>query len=228
MGILIAIDGTDASGKQTQSELLYKKLTEKGIRARLVSFPAYDKESSALVKMYLAGAFGTDPSDVNAYAASVLYAADRFATYRTDWGRDHDDGVVIIADRYVSSNMIHQASKCGSDAEKDKFIAWLEELEYGHFGLPRPCRVLFLDMPPQVAAELMRERANKIDSSQDKDIHERNAQYLQKSYENAQYISRLRGWTHISCVRDGRVRDIEDISNEVTGLVMEMIGSGDR
>ena len=156
MGILIAIDGTDASGKQTQSELLYKRLTDNGIKARLISFPAYENASSALVKMYLAGDFGKDPSDVNAYAASVFYAADRFATYRTDWGKDYNDGVVIIADRYVSSNMIHQASKCADNAEKDKFIAWLEELEYGHFGLPRPDKVLFLDMPTERRRSLCR------------------------------------------------------------------------
>lgn len=223
MGILIAIDGTDASGKQTQSELIYKKLTERGIRARLVSFPAYDKESSALVKMYLAGEFGKDPGDVNAYAASVFYAADRFATYRTDWGADYNDGVVIIADRYVSSNMIHQASKFASDSEKVKFIAWLEELEYGHFGLPRPDSVLFLDMPHEVAAELMRGRSNKIDDSAEKDIHESNAAYLKKSYENAQYISELRGWTHISCVREGKIRDIDDINAELIEAVLSIL-----
>lgn len=223
MGTLIAIDGTDASGKQTQSELLYKKLTERGIRARLISFPAYDKPSSELVKMYLGGAFGKEPGDVNAYAASVFYAADRFATFRTDWGRDYNDGVVMIADRYVSSNMIHQASKCATDAEKNKFIAWLEELEYGHFGLPRPDAVLFLDMPTETALELMRERANKIDNSGSKDIHESNAEYLRKSHDNALYISKLRGWTHIPCVRDGAVRGITDINREVTETVMGVI-----
>ena len=223
MGILIAIDGTDASGKQTQSELLYKRLTENGIKARLISFPAYENASSALVKMYLAGDFGKDPSDVNAYAASVFYAADRFATYRTDWGRDYNDGVVIIADRYVSSNMIHQASKCVDNAEKDSFIAWLEELEYGHFGLPKPDKVLFLDMPTEKAAELMQDRANKIDNSESKDIHESNLAYLKKSYENAKYISDLRGWTHISCVRGGSVRDISDISDEVYKEALSLI-----
>ena len=223
MGILIAIDGTDASGKQTQSELLYKRLTENGIKARRISFPAYENDSSALVKMYLAGDFGSDPSDVNAYAASVFYAADRFATYRTDWGRDYNDGVVIIADRYVSSNMIHQASKCAGNAEKDKFIAWLEELEYGHFGLPKPDKVLFLDMPTEAAAELMKDRANKIDNSESKDIHESNLAYLKKSYENAKYISDLRGWTHISCVKGGRVRDISDISDEVYKEALNVI-----
>lgn len=223
MGILIAIDGTDASGKQTQSELLYKRLTENGIKARLISFPAYENASSALVKMYLAGDFGKDPSDVNAYAASVFYAADRFATYRTDWGKDYNDGVVIIADRYVSSNMIHQASKCAGNAEKDSFIAWLEELEYGHFGLPKPDKVLFLDMPTEKAAELMQDRANKIDNSEGKDIHESNLAYLKKSYENAKYISDLRGWTHISCVRGGSVREISDISDEVYKEALDII-----
>lgn len=223
MGILIAIEGTDASGKQTQSELVYKKLVEKGIPARKISFPAYESDSSALVKMYLAGEFGNAPEDVNGYAASVLYAADRFATFRRDWGRDYENGVVIVCDRYVTSNMIHQASKCASRAEKERFIPWLEELEYVHFGLPRPDAAIFLDMPQEYAAELMRGRHNKINDSEKKDIHESDAAYLKKSYENALYIANLRGWTHISCVQDGAVRSIEDINNDVMDTVWRVI-----
>lgn len=220
MGILIAIEGTDSSGKQTQSELVYNKLTELGIPARQVSFPAYESESSALVKMYLSGKFGSEPGDVNAYAASTFYAVDRFATYRTDWKKDYDAGKVIVADRYVPSNLIHQAAKLENKAEKECFIEWLEELEYKHFGLPVPDATIFLNMPPQSAAMLMADRANKIDSSDKKDIHERNLEYLKKSYDNAVGVARSRGWHEVSCAGCGTdVRSIEDIHTDIMKIV---------
>ncbi len=214
MGILIAIDGVDASGKQTQSQLVFDKLIKQGKKARLVSFPDYSSDSSALVRMYLNGEFGSDPSDVNAYAASTFFAADRFASYRRDWKKDYENGVVMIADRYVQSNMIHQASKLPA-SEKEKFIDWLYELEYGIYALPKPDVTIFLDMPPEKARELMAERENKFTRSADKDIHERNSEYLLKSYENAVFIAQKLGWTRISCVKDGKLRSVEDINDEI-------------
>ena len=229
MGILIAIEGTDSSGKQTQSEMLYKALCEEGIKARLVSFPAYESDSSALVKMYLAGEFGTDPKDVNAYAASTFYAMDRFATFRKDWGRDYDDGTVIVADRYVPSNLIHQASKIDNEKEKDKFIKWLDELEYEHLGLPRPDATIFLDMPTETAQKLMAERANKIHNSDKKDIHERNREYLKKSYLNAKGIANKLLWNVIACAdKDGNVRDISDISSDILTIANSKISGNNQ
>lgn len=222
MGLLIAIDGVDASGKQTQSELVYKKLTDKGYNARLISFPNYDSDSSALVKMYLAGEFGDRPEDVSAYAASTFFAADRFASYRRDWKKDYDSGVIIIADRYVQSNMIHQASKLRSD-ERDKFISWLYDLEYNVYGLPEPDITVFLDMPPEAASRLMADRANKIDNSAKKDIHERNKQYLYESYRNALSISEKFGWHRISCVNGDDIRSVEDINSEIMGVLTDII-----
>lgn len=223
MGILIAIEGTDSSGKQTQSELVYKKLIEQGVPARLISFPAYSEESSALVKMYLAGEFGSDPEDVNAYAAATFYAVDRFATYRRDWKKDYDNGTVIIADRYVPSNMIHQASKLPDNKEKQHFIEWLVKLEYGHFGLPVPDATIFLDMPTASALKLMKERANKIDNSDKKDIHERDAEYLKKSHDNALDIAKLRSWKTISCAEGDSIRTIDEINSEIMNTVNEII-----
>ena len=224
MGVLIAIEGTDSSGKQTQSELLYKRLKDMGIKSRLISFPAYESDSSALVKMYLAGEFGNDPKDVNAYAASSFYALDRFATFRKDWGKDYDDGTVIIADRYVPSNLIHQASKIDDKAEKEKFIKWLDEFEYNILGLPRPDLVMFLDMPADTAAALMANRENKIDKSQNKDIHERNGEYLKKSYQNAKGIADSLEWNIVSCTdSSGNVRQISEISEDIYNRVSAII-----
>lgn len=224
MGILIAFEGTDSSGKQTQSELLYNRLTAIGKKVRLISFPAYESDSSALVKMYLNGSFGDNPKDVNAYAASTFYAVDRFATFRTDWGNDYNDGTIIIADRYVPSNLIHQASKIEDAQEKEKFIKWLDELEHTHFLLPRPNLTFFLDMPPKTAEKLMAQRANKIDSSDKKDIHERNSEYLKKSYDNAMGIANSLRWRIIPCAeKDESVRAISEISNDIFEIVTSII-----
>ena len=128
MGKFIAIDGVDASGKQTHTELLQEYFEKQGYKVRRLSFPMYDSESSSLVKMYLSGKLGKTAEDVDAYCASTLYAADRFATYKSDWHTDYEDeDTLIIADRYVSSNMIHQASKIEDALEKDKFLKWIDE-----------------------------------------------------------------------------------------------------
>lgn len=223
MGILIAIDGVDASGKQTQTEILKKRLEAEGKEVKLVSFPAYDKPSSTLVKMYLDGAFGDKPSDVNAYATSTLFAADRFATYRTDWGKAYETGTVIIADRYVSSNLIHQASKIENEHDKDKFLEWLDDLEHGVYELPRPDVTIFLDMPPEYGAKLMRDRANKANGESKKDIHESDFSYLENSYNNAVYVAERFGWKKILCVKDEQIRPVEEIGEDIYSVVKELL-----
>lgn len=223
MGKLIAIDGVDASGKQTQTELLLSRLQNEGKDVKMVSFPAYDKPSSSLVKMYLDGKFGDKPSDVNAYATSTLFAADRFATYRTDWGRDYNNGTLILADRYVSSNLIHQASKIDSPDEKQEFLKWLEDLEYGVYGLPRPDVTIFLDMPPEYGAELMRDRLNKSNGNDKKDIHESDFSYLEKSYKNAVFVADWCGWKRILCVKDGKIRSVEEIHEDIYSSIEGLV-----
>lgn len=223
MGILIAIDGVDASGKQTQTEMLLERLKAEGKNVRGVSFPSYDNQSSTLVKMYLAGDFGKNADDVNAYATSTFFAADRFATYRTDWGQDYASGAVIIADRYVSSNLIHQASKIDDEDEKDKFLTWLDDLEYNIYSLPRPDITIFLDMPPEYGAMLMKDRLNKASGGSEKDIHENDFSYLEKSYKNAVFTAEKFGWRRISCVEDGKVRSVEDIHGDIYSAVKGLI-----
>lgn len=223
MGKLIAIDGVDASGKQTQTTLLLSRLEKEGREVKMVSFPAYDKPSSILVKMYLNGEFGENPSDVNAYATSTLFAADRFATYRTDWGTDYNGGTVILADRYVSSNLIHQASKIDDTEEKEKFLMWLDDLEYGIYNLPRPDVTIFLDMPPEYGAELMSGRLNKSNGDDKKDIHESDFSYLKKSYENAMFVAQKFNWKRISCIKDGQIRSVDEIHEDIYSIVRELL-----
>lgn len=224
MGKLIVIDGVDSSGKQTHTEMLAERLIKDGYDVKRLSFPDYDSPSSSLVKMYLSGQFGENPDDVNAYAASSFFAADRFASYRTKWKSDYlNKNKIIIADRYVSSNMIHQASKLETEEEKNKFLNWLSELEYDIYGIPKPDITFFLDMPVECAELLMKERKNKFSGEEQKDIHENNRDYLEKSYNNACHAAKSLGWHRIDCTRNGKIRTIAQINDELYRDVKKII-----
>ena len=218
-GRLIVIEGTDSSGKETQTAMLFERLSEKISNIRKISFPNYESPACAPVKMYLAGEFGTDAEKVNPYPASTMYAIDRYASYKTDWGKFYNDGGIIITDRYTTSNMVHQASKIDNSQEKEMYLSWLEDLEYSKMGIPRPDLVIFLNMPTETAQRLMAERKNKITGEDKKDIHEKNIEYLKKSHENACEISKKYSWKEIKCVENDRLKTIEEISNEVFELV---------
>ena len=214
-GKLIIIEsGSDASGKATQSKKLYERLINEGYNCMKITFPDYDSESSALVKMYLRGDFGSNPNDVSPYVASTFYAADRYASFKTKWENFYNEGGIIISDRYTTSNMVHQAAKIESP-EKEKFLEWLYDLEFNIYGIPRPDEVIFLDVEPEVSQELMRNRMNKITGQKDKDIHESNKEYLINSYNNSLYVADKYNWKVIKCTKDGKLRSIEDINNEI-------------
>ncbi len=213
--MLIVIEGVDASGKETQTGLLCDYLEKKGKRVKRITFPDYKSPSSALVKMYLGGEFGADADSVNPYAASMFYAVDRYASFKKEWGRLIGTDAYIVADRYVTSNVIYQAAKLKGEKEKKDFIAWLEDLEYCRLGLPRPDKVLFLNMEPEAAAKLMAARKNKITDTDEKDIHERNGAYLREAYENACFAAKESGWTEIKCSFGGEPRSIEDIHKDI-------------
>lgn len=213
---LIVVDGVDSSGKETNTNYIYELLKSMGENVIRLSFPDYDSPSSSLVKMYLGGEFGDNPSDVNAYAASVFYAADRYASYKTSW--ENFDGI-IVADRYTTSNMVHQAAKIDDETEKNQFLNWLEDLEYEKFGIPRPDKIIFLNMPVWAAEKLMANRKNKITGNEKKDIHERNEEYLKKSYDNAMYVAKKFGWTIVNCTDGDRIKPLDEIQNELKEIV---------
>lgn len=222
-GKVIVIEGCDGSGKATQTNKLYERLSIEGYKVKKVEYPNYNSDSSALVKMYLKGEFGSDPEDVNPYVASTFYAVDRFASYKTDWKKFYDDGGIIIADRYTTANMVHQASKITNLEEKSDFLNWLWEFEFKIFGLPLPDCVFFLDMPPEYSRKLMEERANKITGDKDKDIHEKDYDYLVHSYNNSCEISEKYNWYTIRCVIDENIKSIEDIHDEIYKEIKERI-----
>jgi dTMP kinase len=221
-GKLIVIEGTDGSGKATQSGQLLKRLTDEGLTVRKVDYPNYQSQSSALVKMYLSGEFGNRPEDVNAYAASAFYAVDRIASYKKEWEDYYLSGGIVIADRYTTSNMIHQAAKIKDKTEKEAYLAWLWDFEFAKCGLPVPDKVIFLAMPPDVSQELMRGRDNKTGSS--KDIHEQNREYQSYCFDNACAIAGMYDWHKVDCVQDGQVKTIEQIHNEIYQVVNKIVG----
>ena len=219
-GKLIVFEGTDGSGKATQTAMLCQRLEQEGIPYRKLTFPRYGKPSAAMVEEYLQGKLGKKPSDVNAYAASMFYAMDRYASYKQDWGEFYDAGGLIVADRYTTSNAVHQASKLPEE-ERKAFLDWLFNLEYRLLGLPAPDMVFYLDMPTEVTEKLMRRREKAEGSSAD--IHEQDAAYLRACRDNARSIADSCGWCLANCARNDEPRTVEDIHGEVYGLVTGLL-----
>lgn len=215
-GKLIIIEsGSDGSGKATQSKKLYDRLLKEGYKVRKVEYPNYESSSSSLIKMYLKGEFGDKPDDVDAYVASTFYTVDRYASYKREWEEFYLDGGIIIADRYTTSNMVHQASKIDDIKKRDEYLDWLFDYEYNLYKLPQPSQVIFLDVNPDVTSKLMENRNNKFSGDSKKDIHESNMNYLKKTYNNSLYIANKYNWTKINCIESKKLRTIEDIHKEI-------------
>ena len=220
-GKLIVLEGLDGSGKATQAKLLAEKLTAEGRAVREVSFPNYASDSSALVKMYLAGQFGEKPDDVNAYAASAFYSVDRYAGYKSDWGTFYENGGVIVADRYTTSNAVHQCSKLPPE-QWESFLNWLFDYEFRLLGLPAPDRVIYLQVDPAVSQKLMTGRYHGDESK--KDVHEKDLEYLARSRKAAEFCAAHLGWKTVHCTEGGTMRTIETIQSEVQALAAEVLG----
>lgn len=217
---LIVIDGLDGSGKSTQFERLLE-IYGANHKVRGISFPDYDMPSATLVKMYLAGEFSKNAADVNAYAASTFYAADRYASYKLHWENDYQSGKIILASRYVCSNAIHQMSKLPPE-EWDSFLDWLEDYEYNKLGLPRPDKTIILDIPVELSQQRLSLRYNGDESK--KDIHEGNIEYMHTCRSCALYAAKNRGWDIVSCVSDeGRPFSPEEITMQLEAILNEVI-----
>lgn len=212
MGKLIVIEGTDGSGKSTQFKLLTSRLEAENHRFQKLVFPQYAEPSSALIRMYLGGEFGTRPSDVNAYAASTFYAVDRYASYKKVWSDWYEQGGLIVSDRYTTSNAVHQASKEPQEKQA-AFLTWLYDLEYDKLGLPKPDLVIYLDVPTDFTEAMMRRR--EADTNTHADIHEQDMDYLATCRRTGKAAAEFYGWTVIQCVKDGAMRSIEDIHEEI-------------
>ena len=212
MGKLIVIEGTDGSGKSTQFRLLTDRISKDGIEFKKLVFPQYEEPSSALIRMYLGGEFGSHPTDVNAYAASAFYAVDRYASYKKVWGQWYENGGLILSDRYTTSNAVHQASKEEGENQK-KFLNWLYEFEYDKLGLPRPDLTIYLDVPTDFTEKMLRHREQ--DTNTNADIHEQDTEYLSTCRRTGRAAAKFYGWTVIDCVKGGAMRSIDDIHEEI-------------
>lgn len=219
-GKLIVLEGTDGSGKATQSQLLCRRLEQEGTPYQKITFPRYGNPSAAMVESYLNGELGKHPGDVNAYAASLFYAVDRYASYKQDWGGFYEAGGVVIADRYTTSNAVHQASKL-EEGERASYLDWLFDLEYRLLGLPSPDLVVYLDMPIEVTAQMMRQREQETGTHAD--IHEQDEAYLRSCRENAKDVVKRCGWLVIHCSEGGKPRTPAEIHEEIYRQVKDLL-----
>lgn len=221
-GKLITIEAGDGSGKATQTKALYDRLLAEGYQVLKVEYPDYQSESSALVRMYLGGEFGQQAENVSAYGASAFFAVDRYASYLLKWRQAYESGWIILADRYTTSNMVHQAVKLKNSVEREEFLTWLWDFEFGRLQLPVPDRVIYLDMPPEISDRLINSRAAK-DSSRKKDIHEKDTSYLHHCHRAYNEVAEKYGWVKISCAQQGNLRTVQDIHEDVYQAVKEIL-----
>lgn len=225
-GKLIVFEGTDGSGKATQAKLLCETLAQRGIAYREIDFPRYGNPFAEPANLYLHGALGNRPGDVNAYAASVLYAVDRFASYKEDWGGFYEEGGIVVANRYTTSNAVHQACKLPED-QWEGFFRWLFDFECSKLGLPLPDLVVYLDMPTDRAVHLLRSREAATHTHGD--IHEVDTDYLALCRRTALRAADCLGWVRIPCVDGaGALRSVEDIHREIWGRVAPVLGKSEN
>ncbi len=218
---LFIIEGIDGSGKTTQVSLLRNRLEEAGKTVRQIKLPNYGSPACAPVEHYLAGDYGKDADSVNAYAASAFFAVDRFAYYKTDWGMNYDDGTVILSDRYVSSNLLHQCAKLPQE-KRDEYISWLYDFEYEKMKSPRPDAVFYLDVPPKITGDLMTGRYEGDESK--KDIHESNQDYLRRCYEMGIFCCENLGFHRIPCLdENGHMLPKEVISEAIFAQISHLL-----
>lgn len=218
MSKLIIMEGLDGSGKSTQTRLLEEYFASNDIKYKKIKLPDYDSPSSTLVKMYLGGEFGSDADDVNAYAAGAFYAVDRFASYKLGWKREYDNGTLILADRYATSNSIYQMEKI-DQSQWDEYLDWSADFEYNKIGIPKPDIVIYLDMPVEISQKLMTSRYNGDEGK--KDVHEANVDFLNRCRESALYAAKKQGWYVVPCSDGTEPYSVEHIHNEVVRIVKE-------
>ena len=220
MGKLIVLEGIDGSGKSAQYRRLTARFEREGLDYHSIVFPRYDQESSALIRMYLNGDFGSRPDDVNAYASSIFYAVDRYASYMTVWKAYYQSGGVVLSDRYTTSNAVHQGAKLPPE-EQPRFFDWLYDLEYVKLGLPRPDLVIFLDVDLATSEARMHRRQLKTGKSGD--IHERDTEYLQLCLDTGHRAAAHYGWRGVDFMKDGKEREVDEKHEEIYQIVRELL-----
>ena len=221
--IIIVIEGIDGNGKQTQTSLLKNYLLTKNIPVTSQSFPNYSSDSSGPVKMYLGGQLSSSANEIKAYQSSVLFAVDRFCTIKLLFQQPFQENSILIFDRYVSSNMLHQGGKIEDTNELETFLNWLDDLEYNIMCLPRPDITIFLDMPPQASIALAAQR-KELKTGTKEDIHEKDSSHLIHAYNTGKYIANKYKWDIINCVNEkNELRSEEEIHKDIINLIRNKV-----
>jgi len=219
LGKLIVFEGIDGSGKSTQFGMMCERLLSENRQFKRLVFPRYNEPSSALIKMYLGGEFGSSPDSVNAYAASSFYAVDRYASFVQDWREFYEGGGFILTDRYTTSNALHQGAKVAAE-EREHFFKWLYDYEFNLIGLPAPDLVIYMNIEADVAALRLRRRETETETNAD--IHENDMGYLSNSVDSGKQAAAIYGWHKVDCVRDGVERDKQDIHRDIYQKIIDL------
>lgn len=215
-GKLIVIEGAcDGIGKTTQFELLKKRL---GNDYSIVShhFPTYNTDQGLLVENYLKGKYG-NISDVSPYFVNSLYAVDRAITWKIKLKESYDNGDIVLLDRYTTSSLIYQSALIEDIEERKKFIDYVVDFEYNKMEIQKPDSVIFLYASFDLVTDMRKKRV--VNAGVENDIHEKNADFMRKVYDNAMFVAEYLGWNMIKCDDNGKMRSIDDIHEEIYQLL---------
>lgn len=226
-GKLIVIDGTDGSGKSTQVNLLFKRLEKEGYHVKMVDFPEYYKNFFGKFIGHCLSEQYYKFINVHPKIASVLYAADRFES-SSEIKELLKKGYIVLANRYASSNQIHQGGKITSAKKRSDFIKWLDEMEYEVFKIPRPDITFYLSLPIDIVLKLLKQRdSSKMKRAylkKKKDVHESDTEFMKNSIKSAMWLAkRQKNWTKINCSKNGEILSREQIHDMVYKEVKKLI-----
>lgn len=219
----IVIEGCNGTGKQTQATMLTQYLKNIGYKATMISFPNYDSEGCAPVKMYFSGAFGASAMDMDCYQSSVLFAVDRLTTFKTLNLNEFD---FVVLDRYVHSNLIHQANKIQDKKEVDAFIKYWFDFEFNKLKLPKADMVCYLNVPFEISKELISGRQLKFGETLD--IEEREEELEKRARETGLFVATKLGWKVVNCTKNNELMSREDIHNELVNFVLNNLNKPER
>ena len=214
-GIIIAFEGLDGSGKETQSRLLEKRLNNNGIKTIRMEFPEYFNKYSIFVKEYLKGDYG---NEVDPYLVSMFFALDRFGIYKKKISKYLNEGYVILCDRYVYSNLIYQGSRFNDLKSRNDFFKWILDFEYNKCGLQKEDITFFMDVPVDISLNILESRTQK-------DINEQNKEFLRECYENSKYIVDKYNLANVNCLQNNKLLSVEEINNYLFDYIIKYLNS---
>ncbi len=221
-GKFIVIDGSDGSGKKTQSDLLIESLKKAGHETAYYDFPDYDSFFGKMVGRYLNGEFG-EADQVSPYLGSLLYAGDRWQASK-QIEKDLSEGKIVISNRYTQSNMGHQAAKIDNIDEKEKYLKWLEELEFNIYKIPKPDLVLFLHVPVEISQNLFVGKGKRKYTKAVKDIHEGNVDFMKRSVnEYLRLTEKYPEWRRIDCTEAETLLSKEEIADRIYSMITKEV-----